>query len=106
MQSPTLVLIHSGILCCAYHWLVVHYFVLFPCNQEYLLGLLEIMTRSTDQLISIFNKLSAPVSNACLHQVASIYGTNCLCSTHLNCRVPCFSITLNCINHSGYMLGI
>jgi len=29
-------------------------------SSEYLLGLLEIMTRSTDQLISIFNKLSAP----------------------------------------------
>ena len=33
-----------------------------PSLQEYLLALLDVMTRSTDQLITIFNKLSAPVS--------------------------------------------
>ncbi len=36
--------------------------------QEYLLGLLDIMTRSTDQLINIFTSLSTPVSAvACTH---------------------------------------
>ena len=54
---------------------------LVPPTQEYLLGLLDIMTRSTDQLISIFNKLSTPVSQ--LEDLFIMY--NCYSETKLLC---------------------
>ena len=48
--------------CCSQSIGLIFFFFFFFLMQEYLQGLLNIMTRSTDQLIGIFTKLNAFVS--------------------------------------------